>query len=286
MTDRNEDGSALFQGSILFENVAKNRTCLISPTGEVTTSASPIPHDLLDDTIAMLKDVIYLFDAAGNQKAHEPVALDELSSYTLVTASPNKSHYQNFKKRSHVVTYYMPSWTFKELNSVLPCVPATLQSTLPGRFEQFGGVPKIIWCSPQEKYDGLVSALESKPGLTVASVQSLLGKPDVPQEIGSLIFHYEVEKGYCKASIRFATPTIANMVADHMNGLGLTSLATLVGSTLSVPAVCGHFFEKYANQKLEQGGTHTLFGENNTQATVTCKFPAADSSSNSAPLSH
>lgn len=138
---------------IFFETVFDDNSCLFLPDGTVQVidlkTNSPRPHAYLS-----LPTSFYLFDTGGKD-AHEA---RHVSAFTIVTASPSPRHFKQFSARICNKKFYMPVWTWDEVNSVCPVLKRD-ETTVAKRFEKYGGIPRYLFCEEDEWDESLKDAI-------------------------------------------------------------------------------------------------------------------------------
>ena len=222
---------------------------LFHPNGMVVELPLPLSCDV-KRYIRSVGNTVYLFDAAGNT-AREPVRIH--NCFTIMAASPNKGHYQQFLNHCHI-KYFMPCWTLPEMLCVENYLPTETVKQVKHRFEQFGGIPRFVWCD-STAYEIYQTTLEDTlNSLSLKRVERFIDGSEILPEESHWIFQYEVAEDYIHKSLRFATPSIAQQATAKFAKEGGNSLANCVLATRSAPAVCGYLFEEYAHHVLVRGG--------------------------------
>lgn len=194
-------------------------------------------------------NTFYLFDPAAIPQEPEPCI-----AFTIVTASPNKAHYKDFLKQIGGEKYYMPCWTWEEVENILPYFPKYPPMKVEDRFSRFGGILRYI-LSNTIKWDfELERAIAAS---SISDIEQSAGGPDALPSVSHKLMQYEVDADYECSRVRFASDYVATRVVEHLFKWKKEDVLRFLQfskdeSTLAI--LRGVFFERYVHTVLCGGG--------------------------------
>jgi len=256
--------------TVFVESVSQNKAWLFRPNLPVLlfdpASSVAFPNELDNP------NTIYLFDPAGNKTAREP---RQVKAFTVVTASPNNAHYQQFIKRVEN-RLYMPCWSEDEIVEISNYRPPHIKiEEVMQRYYKYGGIIRHIFAKNDEVYSrDLDSAINTfQPDLLYKTPAGL----EVMPKASHCLFGYIVSSDYQNATLSFLSDEICTRVLSHIHKLKLVSALHFVLACSNDPkaetaALYGHIFEGIAHQILSRGGTFE-YRELSTKKTTNLELP-------------
>lgn len=242
------------QKTVFFESVSRNKAWLFNSDGSVNVFA-PITSLAFPSTITDDANSIYLFDPAGK----DPREPRQVSAFTVVTASPDPRHYQQFNKRIGNKKYYMPCWTRDEITSILSCFPNLNQNTVESRVVKYGGIPRYVLTETDDWHPELEKAIS---GANLDDLQKSVGGPEVLPAVSHKLLHYD-PIGYVDCAVRFASPYIADRISNKLLVEQTHKAIEFLQRSAHIPtlaSVRGSLFENYAHSVLQGNGTWVIHG--------------------------
>lgn len=199
---------------------------------------------------------LYLLDPAGHRTPREPVMSD---AFTLVAASPNRAHYQQFLKRVQHKRFF-PTWMLAELLAVRKFVePSLEESELRRRFEVFGGISRAVFSrnilEMELQLDGAIATCH------MVQIQDSLGCQDTAPQASHQLLQYDVDPDasppFSSVTTRFASGYVERKFTQRVAQVEIRDVWSLVSATAGEPrvaAVRGSAFEALAMRLLRMGG--------------------------------
>mmetsp|Transcript_12457 Transcript_12457/g.37389 ORF Transcript_12457/g.37389 Transcript_12457/m.37389 type:complete len:686 (-) Transcript_12457:1189-3246(-) len=240
--------------SVVFESVGDGLLWVFSPDGSVRRHHWEDRRDITE-----LENVnnLYLFDPAGlTGVSREP---QPCKAFTVVTSSPDKTHYNEFHKHG-AKKRYMDLWSLAQLRVCASFVGISPSAT-EKRFLRHGGVARSVITADSSEVDkALDSALTT---VDFDAVVRSVGLDDAVKAATHKIVAYTVlDKDAC-ATVRvdFASAYIARAFFSRYYKAKRSDLLTFLKSaegTSAVSGVCGTLFEHLVHRTLVNGGTFKL----------------------------
>jgi len=208
-----------------------------------------MPSDVRSDT-----DLVYLFDASKETRGGPST---KVAGFTVLSTSPKRQHYSNFRDAVHENRMYMPVWTEDEVISFSELInqPPTHAAVISWH-ARFGGIPRYLFTSPESYAIPLENAISTT---TFDKIQLSLGGLDSLEDVSHMLLHYDVDSSFKSVCMRFASKYVEDAVvaqlfksrkADTLNFVFNDS----VGKS-AVAGVRGSLFERFAHERLARGGS-------------------------------
>jgi len=222
------------------------------------------------------------FDPPG-KISREP---QQVSAFTIVTASPDPRHYHQFNKQIGNAKYYMPCWTRDEINSILSYFPNLNIDTVASRFDKYGGIPRYVLTKTDNWHESLKSAIVATG---IEELQRSVGGPELLPSVSHDIFHYNVDSSseYSCPKVSFASDYIADRITtklfSRIENKQLDLLWDLANTDQTLASFRGHLLEAYAHKVLQGNGTWklcALTGNKQTQLMMSNNELSSNSSEN------
>lgn len=238
------------KGRVYFQSQEEQMSWLFSEEG-----VSVVYHPQLLEA-----DDLYLFDPA-EKGSGQPV---KSNAFTIIASSPDKSHYSVFLNRVQI-KLFLPVWKWEEIEP-LCTIPGFLPEPInkdiaQERFNIFGGILRYILSENREKFLTWYGELQSAASnSTVQDIRSLgPAGLDMSKEASHKLFHIflETQESFQSISIRFASPSVEDMVYEHLAHQQLDDLFAFVRED-SLPSIASlrlTFFEKFVHAAFSKGGT-------------------------------
>ena len=171
--------------------------------------------------------VYLLIDAASTQSQ-----TFRLCERNLVVSSPNENNYSDLMKiGGKGKCFYMPSWSKDEITRAvkMQCY-VCLEDEVTGRFERFGGIPRIVFELDTDRYAYFCLLQENRiESCSVKTLKGIYSKIDTGKH-SHMIFHQVVED-YELLHLGFVSKTVEQAVYDYVDENEKANLEQLVSST-------------------------------------------------------
>eukprot|EP01122_Echinamoeba_exundans_P015664 TRINITY_DN754_c0_g2_i1.p1 TRINITY_DN754_c0_g2~~TRINITY_DN754_c0_g2_i1.p1 ORF type:complete len:616 (-),score=103.63 TRINITY_DN754_c0_g2_i1:292-2139(-) len=145
---------------VVFEHVGRRVAWCFRNDGTVETLRNVGDRRYLE--AVQREGVLYLFDAGGGSPS-EPLTTEWRPSDpdTVVFASPNKKHYNQFSK-SNTYEFFYPPWTWPDILAAQPFMARNTISyaELSRRFYHLGGVPRFLF-APEAIFEKVIRRLNA-----------------------------------------------------------------------------------------------------------------------------
>ncbi|CAI2166028.1 10118_t:CDS:2 [Funneliformis geosporum] len=213
--------------------------------------------NMFRNTLASKKN-FYLVDA------QRPI---NCNAYTILFSSPNDNIYNVFKKRLGITKYYMPIWSFDEINLLWNTLyKETLrEKSNKFSFEKFdtllkrwGPIPRTVlqnWNNKsyvESDYKILIGEIDLERTLISFSEEGM----NKSSASGRLI-HIHVKSDFITPRYCFASRMITRDIIDRYiryNQIKFRHLLKCTGGDSKVSAFRGRIFEDFAHQQIQKGG--------------------------------
>jgi len=229
---------------VFFESVRTDERWLFKPDGTVTQiEGTRWPPETRDPK------TYFLFDPYGGLAPREP---RRVGAFTIVASSPDKRNFKEFAKQTGSQKFYMPCWTWSEIEKVIPYLRCD-RETARKRYEMFGGILRYIVGNDQWKVE-LDNAIKST---TFLELQRSVGGAEMLSSVSHKILQYQVDDSYRSTNVRFASKYIAEQVTQRLaetERSGLLHFLYLSRNEPVLAVIRGCFFETIAHSILCKGG--------------------------------
>jgi hypothetical protein len=203
-------------------------------------------------------DTFLLVDPSGKASGYEPPVT--VAAATLIAASSNPVHYQQFVKNPRSRTMYMANWTPDELLAVRKYISTILsEEDVLQRFDEVGGIVRHVF---NDDYAGVLT----KQGERVQELSlNLLIDPDLAKAslerlgVSNYVFTYDVDvtKPSVAPRICFTSLRVKHLVQRRCEQAGKANIAARIeGKWLF--GTSGGDFEVHALDVLAKGGSFPI----------------------------
>jgi hypothetical protein len=217
------------------------------------------PTGAVDGDLHALRDpeTFLLVDPSGKARGFEPPVTP---AATLITASSNPAHYQQFIKNPYCRRMYMANWTPDELLAVRKHISTTLsEEDVYQRFDEVGGIVRHVFTkdftdvltTQEKRVQELSLGLLIDQDLAKASLERL--------GVSNYVFTYDVDvtKPSVAPPICFTSFRVRNLVQRRCEQAGQANIAARIeGKWLS--GTSGGDFEVHALDALAKGGSFPI----------------------------
>ena len=228
--------------TVFFESVRTDERWLFKPDGTVTQIKGDWPLETGDPS------TVFLFDPYGGAP-REP---ERVTAFTVVASSPNEQNFKEFAKQTGSQKFYMPCWTWDEIELILPHLPFEPERARQ-RYEKFGGIPRYIFGT--EKWD---RELDDAIAITTCSdLYRSVGGPEMLKSASHKVLQYKVDiPSYEKSHVIFASDYVSKKVAQKLDEREHAELIRIVryARDPNLSFIRGCLLESLAHTEICKGG--------------------------------
>lgn len=229
--------------TVFFESVRRDERWLFKPDGTATQIKGDWPLETEDPS------TVFLFDPYGGAP-REP---KRVTAFTVVASSPDKRNFKEFAKQTGSRKFYMPCWTWDEIELILPHLPFEPERSRQ-RYEKFGGIPHYIF-DTKEDWDR-----ELDDAIAITSCSDLyqsIGGPEMLRSVSHKVLQYKVDiPSYKKSHVIFASDYVSERIVQRLAEREHAELVKFVKYVRDpvISVVRGNLFESLAHTELCKGG--------------------------------
>jgi hypothetical protein len=209
------------------------------------------------DLLADEPDAWLLLDGPNKKKVHRDYHLELGKSIWFL--SPNKDIIVPLETKSSAKVYYMPPWTLDELKVCNQCLYKVKWTVFYERYNYFGGIPRYVFGSFQDKYQAYVE--EALLRSDIMDNPEDLAKKNVFLDEFSHKLLVILPEGLEDYSLDFVSHETQVRVIEHYRKNASRKLREFLRITQGNPklgALRGKFFEPHAHDVLCQGGKFSV----------------------------
>ena len=194
-------------------------------------------------------NMLLLIDAASTQSQTLSVG----NFRAIVASSPNVSNYKEFEKDYKLKKYYMPVWSYDELEKASSIEKNSHLTDMKKRFEKFGGIPRIIFESSYDRYRYHCSMQIHRIETCKMDVISCVGSSEDDGSVTHMILQQHVAPSYESFTMEFVSDSVRSAVLLYAAENQRTNLMSWANSTNSLFSL--FVFQAITNHQLARGAS-------------------------------
>ncbi|TPX59395.1 hypothetical protein SpCBS45565_g07758 [Spizellomyces sp. 'palustris'] len=209
---------------------------------------------------------------------------------TLLVSSPEVSVFNKWKKQQRTVRYFMPTWTWEELETLYhdsyenmtsafdPNIKFTMD-LLQHRFLKFGGVPRTVLF----KWDlgELEEDLEEALGRSdLQKTLDAVGQAGIQSGVSDALMHLMVDESYTRSHYEPASSYVSKSIIDYLARKNRDALQRFIMASEDIPklgGLRGKLFESAVHPLLARGGPFEIRALDGSESRSQVTFGQLDS---------
>ena len=218
------------------------------------------------------KDSFYLFDPTANENSRQPL---QCGAFTIVAASGNNKHFNQFQRDGKLIPYFLPVWTIHELclfgmvlcGEVTPFVqlsrrmePLTdfegVRKQVENEYHYVGGTPGFLFGGFNYGRKRIQNALDTVNYLELEKIFTADADVTTWGVVNRNLIHITIGGGVLQtAELKYGSEYISHTIIEHLVQAHSALLNRFAFATEKhLVDIAWRSFERVAHQTLADGG--------------------------------